>query len=90
MKQMGRVRDEIASWPIVDERWYVVEYWKASEDDFGGWVSPKTKVCSRDFKTQPEAQAFIDRHDPAPGAVFQIKHEYLRERKVRDWWPAHD
>lgn len=89
-----RVHDEIESYPIVGERYYVAEHWPtrraAWNDEYNDWLPARTTKCSIDYKTKAEAESFIEKHNPAKGASFIIKHQYLRERPVREWWDAHE
>lgn len=75
--------------PILMTRWWVVDYWPAStySDEYSdGNVRPaREQRASGFFNSEEDAQAFVDKHLPEPGAELRIKFENLR-RITKDEW----
>lgn len=68
-------------------RWVVIEH--TPEYDYGdGWSHPrpeKNVIVSPYFNTEPEAQAWLDAHEPDKGNSLRIKRHRLLKREWTEW-----
>lgn len=74
--------------PIVRTRWWVVDYFppRRESDEYDDyWTRASEKRASDYFNSLEDAQAFVDEHDPEPGAELQIKSENLRRITREEW-----
>src|SRR6478735_4592262 len=74
---------------LIDERWSVVEVTPSWEDN-GYWGNryypEERKVVTPHFPSEQDCHDWIAKHNTDKGNRFEIKHEFLREHVVRQWW----
>lgn len=85
----GFLEDELflPKWPVLDERWYVIEHTPAYNT--GGYydqdVPAKNVKVSPYFNDENAAKTWMDEHEPDKGKVLIVWKDQLFERKVREW-----
>lgn len=72
--------------PVLATRYYVVEHYPAVEPDHDSYGHPVRNIRRTEPTDEREShEAWIERHDPDPGASFHLRTENLREKTVREW-----
>lgn len=75
--------------PVIDERWWVVDYWPeerySDEYSDSNWREAREKVASGYFKSRDEAVEFIENHNPEPRAMLLIRHQNKRRITKEEW-----
>ena len=75
---------------IIDERWWVEEYYPARTDSAGNVLNEMwARNYAEPFETEAQAKSWIAKHQPDyEGGKFRIVHEVLREVTTTQWMPA--
>jgi hypothetical protein len=75
---------------IVDERWFVEEYYPPHVDIAGNLIGEMwSRNYSEPFSTEKEANSWIAKHVPDyEDGKFRKAHEVLREVITTQWMPA--
>lgn len=74
--------------PVVDERWWVVDYWPSisTSDEYSDfWTEPREVFAGGYFKTLAEAEKFVESHAPEKGATLMVRHENKRRITKEEW-----
>ena len=83
--------DSAESGNVVNERWFVEEYFPPRVDPTTGLTMPEqwNRNYSEEFATEAEANSYIAKHVPDyEGGKFRKAHEVQREVVVLQWFPA--
>ena len=85
----GDVADP-AKGKILDERWFVEEYFPARVDPTGQIVTETwNRNYAEPFESEKDANSWIAKHQPDyEGGKFRKAHEVLREVTHQQWMPA--
>lgn len=75
---------------VLDERWYVEEYFPPHVDPAGTVVNESwNRYYAEPFSKESEANSWIAKHVPDyEGGKFRKAHEVLREVTTQVWMPA--
>ena len=75
---------------VVDERWFVEEYYPRRLDGFGNIIEESwNRNYAEPFAKESEANSWIAKHAPDyEGGRFRKAHEVLREVTTTVWMPA--
>jgi hypothetical protein len=76
---------------VVDERWFVEEYFPPRIDPTTGMALGESwnRNYNEPFATESEANSWIAKHQPDfEGGKFRKAHEVLREVTTTQWMPA--
>jgi hypothetical protein len=76
---------------VVDERWFVEEYFPARVDQISGMLVGESwnRNYSEVFTSEKDANSWIAKHAPDyEGGKFRKVHEVQREVTILQWMPA--
>lgn len=85
---VDRMEKRKAESPVVDERWWVVDYYpivRYSDEYENGWTQAKEEIASPYFNSLEDAEKFIEEHLPESGAELKIRHQNKRRITKEEW-----